>query len=384
MSGENPFTNPEQEVHTLPQRMEPELIERIPTGFTDFVQQYPEDSLPDYQPFAHQVTDTILNHSDRSVVLLAPKGIGKTTQLIPAIIDQAQSAGLDIAGTMSLSNVGGILELVLDPHEHFRASEFDITKSNYNLASYDMDRRFLATGRGGEYRKYIRPGEGPGDQGDFEYFKSTLNSLLAAHPGGLYIIDEAGTAFLDVNTRGHDIATNRRLIKHICDEAAKNNVKLLFISPEPPLEDRDQEGTDAWLKELSGITNRSALPVEVQAQPVGMEAARDLICAFGLIPQYEERFERNPDTRLLRVFEQFVNLLAYRTQMYQDELLTFEQVRRLGEVSTQPNWLLHAPVDQIGWPHDHNIDKIKSLSSALGLSDERLAGVKRSLFADED
>lgn len=281
---------------------------QFPGSFAEFVEHHGADAImPDFGPVAHQLVDA-LDGLRRIPVIEMPQGVGKTSQLLPAIELACQQQGRQFVGSLGSLGWYGEKLVQLNPHSGLFITKPVNSESGqiyfptmYPDNSYFPDgQNELVMGRAGRAKEQARSG----------YLSSDIRQVFeTAEPGAVLAIDEL-TGLLK---------SYPRLMKALGGLASDYQVELVGL--EVDVSSRCDQGSlanGADVGQAKALTGRDVARIDAPIPLVPMSAVGRIIKDFRLDLEFAERFASNPDTRRLRVVEMFVQALALRNR-YSDE-----------------------------------------------------------------
>ena len=257
-------------VDAVARTMDPEKLAAIPPSFYDYVQQNP-GTLPDYGPFAQRVFDVIAANPDYLVILNGPRGIGKTTQLIPALLKEGEQHGYQPLGSVFSLPYHGKEETHLDPHEwHIR---------DVGLNSWDINHR----------RPYWYESGVPSDLE--EIIKSRFED---SGEQSLFIVDEAVAAMSGMAD----------VIKMVLREAENSGVTLAITQPDAKdMDGGEREQQERDLTRLGRMAAKPLIQVKIDVTYVPQAEVVKMFETLGIDVGLAPKFEDNHLLRTLRAVE---------------------------------------------------------------------------------
>lgn len=231
--------------------------------------------MPDYDQFADHAFDVIKSNPDAVVILTGRRGIGKTTRLIPALLNTAKEEGFHPLGSIFSLSYYGKEETHLDAHE------YHIREPGFNT----IDPRFQ--------KPYWYGEEGPSD------LETILrNRFETAKGNGFFVIDEAVSAMLGT----------ANVIQTVLREAKTNEVTLAVTQPTVPDMDAGEIEQDQRDMERLGVMSGKILKVvPISVQLVPQAEVVKVLEALGIDVALAEKFRANPLMRTLRMVEHIFN-----------------------------------------------------------------------------
>lgn len=276
-----------------------------PQSFGEYVQLHPE-ILPDYHPFASEVIEVLRNHPDEIPILTATYGIGKSSLLVPALLEEGDKKGFQPLGSISTDvsvDAPSLGLVIFDWYKLNHTGKRRVRHLGSQATSYALDTMPVASRPGQRARpetvaRVTKRSKESGEPAIRAILHQRFTEGRDGRPG-LFVLDD----FVITASKKYTWFTT-----FIGKLARENDVRLSVT--QPVTDDYNAEDDARNIEQQFG--KRPKL-IEIPEQTVPIAALSELLINYGLDGSDIDAFKQNPLLRRLGVVESLVDIvLAYR------------------------------------------------------------------------